>query len=120
MALRDKLRERMTPLLEPGEQLQQVWMAQSGMSPYLLGGLGGAIALLLNKYYVVAATDRAIVMASAGRFVPSKPKAVVQRMPRNTPFVLSGKIWGKAEVAGTKYYVHRRFFDDVKAANGGV
>lgn len=56
-------------------------------------------------------------MLSPGRLVPSKPKALVHRLPRTTTLELTGKVWGKGDMAGTKYYVHRRFFDDVKKAN---
>jgi hypothetical protein len=117
MALREKLAERITPMLEPGETIQHVWLAQSGMSPYLLAGIGGAVAMLFNKYFVVAATDRAILLCSAGKLAPSKPKAVVKRLPRDAKLELNGKVWGKGDLAGTTYYVHRRFFGDVEAAN---
>ena len=38
MALRDKLVERVQPFLEPGEQVQAVFLAQTGPNPFL-GGL---------------------------------------------------------------------------------
>jgi hypothetical protein len=113
MALRDKLRERVQPMLEPGEQIKHVWMMQSGISPYLLGGIGGLIALMVNQYYVVAATDKNIVLFRANKLIPSKPKSVSTRMPLGTQFKPNGKIWGKSELADAKYYIHRRFFDDV-------
>jgi hypothetical protein len=36
VALRDKLKERVQPLLEPDEEVQQVFLAQSGPNPNLM------------------------------------------------------------------------------------
>ncbi len=120
MALRDKLQARVQPMLEPGEKIEHVWMMQSGMSPYLMGGLGALIFMLVNKFYVVAATDKNIVLFKAGKLIPSKPNSVIERLPRSTRFDVSGKLWGKSSVGATTYYVHRRFFKDVEAANQGT
>lgn len=117
MALRDKLHARIQPMLEPGETIQNVWMMQSGMSPYFMGGLGAILFIILNKYYVVAATDQNVVLLKANKLIPSKPKALLERLPRSTRFDISGRLWGKANVGGTNYYVNRRFFKDVEAAN---
>lgn len=40
MSLRDKLAQWARPYLEPGEQIQAVFMAQSGVSPYLTNLIG--------------------------------------------------------------------------------
>src|SRR4051812_31714723 len=58
MALRDKLRERVQPYLEPGEQVQQVFLAQAGMNPMVMPLLGGLIVLLATHPKIVAVTDR--------------------------------------------------------------
>ena len=118
MALRDKLRNRVTPHLEPGEELQQVLMSQTGLSPWFIPAIGAAIALIVNKYYVVAVTDRNIVLFRANKLIPSMMKADgAVRLPRTEVFNIEGKLWGTATLGGTKHFIHRRFFADAAAAD---
>ena len=117
MALRDKLRERVQPFLEPGETIQTVFLAQTGPTPWLAGAVGALIYVFIAKYRVVAVTDRAVVLLKAGAFRPAKPTEVTTRLPRTTeigPF--DGKLWGKVMINGERHWVHRRFKDDVQAA----
>ena len=117
MALRDKLRERAQPFLEPGETIQTVFMAQTGPTPWLAGAVGALIYVFIAKYRVVVVTERAVVLLKAGAFRPSKPKEVVSRLPRTTPIgPFDGKIWGKVTIDGERHWVHRRFKDDVERA----
>lgn len=122
MALRDKLRERVVPGLEPGEQVQQVLMSQTGLSPWFIPAIGAFIAMLANKYWVVAVTDRNIVLMPASKLVPSKIKkgATPTRLARTERFDVQGKVWGTATLGGTKHFIHRRFFDDCKAADAAA
>jgi len=49
MALRDKLEERVQPLLEPAEQVQEVWWAQTGPNPnFVLADLAHHLLLPLR------------------------------------------------------------------------
>lgn len=116
MALRDKLRDRAQPFLEPGEQIQSVVMAQTGPSPWF-GALSWLIVLFGGKFYVVAITDRSIVALKAGAFTPSKPKALVNRFPRNVWVGEVSGIWGKTQLLGETTYVHKRFHKDLKEAD---
>jgi hypothetical protein len=119
MALRDKLRERITPHLEPGEQLQQVLMSQTGLSPWFIPAIGALIAMIVNKYYVVAVTDRNIVLFKANKLLPSKMTgAGAVRLPRSEVFNVQGKLWGTSTLGGTRHFIHRRFFADAAAADG--
>jgi hypothetical protein len=119
MALRDKLRDRITPNLEPGEQLQHVLMSQTGISPWFIPAIGAFIAMIVNKYYVVAVTDRNIVLFKANKLIPSMMKGDgAVRLPRSEVFNVQGKLWGTATLAGTKHFIHRRFFADAAAADG--
>ena len=87
MALRDKLRDRVGSQLEPGEQLQQVLMSQTGLSPWFIPVIGALIAAFVNKYYVVAVTDRNIVLLPASKLMPSKVKTgTARRLPRSERF----------------------------------
>jgi hypothetical protein len=118
MALRDKLRERVQPLLEPGEQIQQVFMAQTA-SPYWVL-LSYWVLIFKNGYRVVAVTDRNIVTMKGGAFMPSSPKSVVSRSPRTPIGPLTGKLWGTATIGGEKMWVNKRFHRDVAEADAGM
>lgn len=99
MALRDRLAARVEPLLEPGERVQEVLLAQSGASPYwfALASLGVVVAMRgfeqllvslaalavvaalvvmfalvaydLTRRRIIVVTDRAIVMFRAGGWI---------------------------------------------------
>ena len=118
MALRDKLKERVQPMLEPGEQIQHVFMAQTA-SPYW-AIVSYWILIVKGGYRIVAVTDRGIVSLKAGGFMPSSPKSVVGRSPRSPIGPLTGKLWGKLTLGGEQLWVNRRFFHDVTEANASM
>lgn len=118
MALRDKLAERSYPYLQPGEQIQQVFLAQAGPSPYF--SLLTYIILFWVKYRIVAVTDRSITVLTGGKFVPSKPKGLLATFPRNLVFGEQKGLWGTTEATGEKLYVHKRFHKDVAAADAAL
>lgn len=144
MALRDKLADRAGPYLEPGEGIRQVFMGQTGPSPYLtlvlvlvlvfssnvLSGLGlaavgiGVLALvglvavvLTGKAHVFAVTDRAIVVLSAPMWRPSKVTGIEARLPRSTRIGPVSGLWGSTDALGKKLWIHKRFHLDVLAAD---
>jgi hypothetical protein len=121
MALRDKLRNRSAPFLEPDEQIQSVFLAQTGPTPWLAGAVGILIYAFIAKYRIIVATDHSIVVLKAGAMTPAKPKAVVERLPRNTqlgPF--NASVWGKVTLGTERHWVHRRFKKDVEAADAAI
>jgi hypothetical protein len=119
MALREKMTQRVAQYLEPGEQVQQIFPAQSGMNPnwrFLSAWL-----VLFNKYWVVAATDRAVLVFAASRWRGGKPKALATRLARQTQIgPTSGALFSPIDVGGVKMYVHRRFYKDVQAADASA
>jgi len=119
MALRDKLKHRSQALLEPDEQVQQVFLAQAGPNPNLL--FITSLISFLSSYRVVAVTDRAVVVLKAGMWRPSFPKEVLERLPRDTQIgPPSGALWSSTKLPGDKTtWVHRRFYKDVEAADAG-
>jgi hypothetical protein len=118
MALRDKLAERATPFLEPGEQIQSVFLAQSGASPYWVF-LTYWIVILTAGYATIVVTDRAVVVLRNGRLTGSKAKSLLARLPRQPMDSPSG-LWGQVHLGGTRYWVHKRFHKDVEAANAAI
>ena len=113
--MRDKLRERSQPFLEPGEEIHHVFLAQAGPSPWLFA-LSALLGFLM-KYRVVAVTDRSVVLLSASPWVPSKPKELVARLPKSTKIGPVSGVWAKVQLQGEKYYIHKRFHKDVEAAD---
>ena len=118
MALRDKLRERVQPYLEPGEQVQQVFLASSGMNPTGAAMLGALGVMLLTKPKVVAVTDRGIVLLKASKLLPSKPTGLEARGPHVYLGPVKG-LWAQIHL-GEKLYVHKRFHKDVQAADAAL
>ena len=115
MAVRDKLRERAQPFLDPGEQIQAVIPCQTGPSPWL-GALSWLFVVFGAKYYVLVATDRNLVALRSSMWVPFKPKSLEQRLPRATRIGPVSGLWGKSNVLG-KTHIHKRFHPDVDAAD---
>ena len=118
MALRDKLRERAAPYLEPGEQIQQIFLSQSGPNPNWM--FLTYLVFFWVHYHVFVVTDRNIVILESSFWAPTKPKALEKRLPRNASLGQPSGLWGNFEIEGTKYYVHKRFHKDVTAASSGV
>jgi hypothetical protein len=120
MALRDKLRQRAQPMLEPGEGIQSVFLVQTGPNPNLL--FLTYLISFFSTYKVVVVTDRAVVVLSASMWRPTFPKAVAERLPRQTQIgPTSGALWSKTGLPGEKTtWVHRRFYKDVQAADAAL
>ena len=115
MALRDKLRERTQPLLEPGEQIQEVFLAQTGPSPYL--AIITYLIFFAVKRRIIVATDRAIVVVRAGYWSGTSAKEVLDRLPRSTRIGPLRGLWGRTEIGGERLWVHKRFHGDVERAD---
>jgi hypothetical protein len=118
MPLREGLARRAQPLLEPGEQIQAIFNGQSGASPYW-SLLSTWIVVLTAGYAAIAVTDRSVVVLRNGRFLGTRPIAVKGRFARQPLGDPSG-LWGSVEVGGTKYWVHRRYHNDVREANKAI
>ncbi|WP_129664605.1 hypothetical protein [Phytoactinopolyspora endophytica] len=122
MATRDRLRERAQPYLRPGENIEQVFQAQSGPSPYFF--LLTWLTLFWHKFYIVAVTDQSIVMVRTGHFVNTKPKGddpVEARLPRRTRIGPVSGLWASTSNLGPKrLWIHRYFHKDVDAADAAL
>jgi hypothetical protein len=115
MAFRDRPKRKVTPLLEPGEQLQFVFTAQGGVNPWI-GNCGLVLRAVLVKPRVVAVTDRAIVVMRAN-FNSTSPKTVLARLPRDSRIGPVKGMWAKIKLGGEKLYVGRGWHKDVRAAD---
>jgi hypothetical protein len=118
MAIRHKLTQRAVPFLEPGEQIQAIFIAQSGAAPYW-SFLSTWFVLLVRGYVTVVATDRAIVVLRNGWLTSARPRSLQARLPRQ-PMAEPSCLWARLELDGTRYWLHRRFYKDVRAANAAI
>jgi hypothetical protein len=115
MALRDKIAAQAQPHLEQGEQIRHVFVAQTGPSPYW--ALLTYFMFFAIQVYNVVVTDRSIVFFRASFWKQSTPKHIEGRFPRSMQFGPMTGLWGKMEIDGRRFYVHKRFHKDVAAAD---
>jgi hypothetical protein len=119
-SLREKLAARATPYLQPGEQVQQVYMAQGGPSPYW--SFLTYLIYFAVKPRIIVVTNSRILVLPAGRMSPSKPTAESNAavLPRQTPLGPVSGLWAATNVNGEKLWVHKRFQKDVIAADAAI
>jgi hypothetical protein len=119
MALRDRLAQRATPFLEPGEQIQAIFLAQSGNT--VLGRPDTVLGTMLSAgYATVVVTDRAIVVLRNDRLTGGRAKSLRDRLPRQPMNNPSGLLWAHADLGGTRYWIRKPFHKDVSAANAAI
>ena len=124
-----------TPFLEDGEQVDHVIKALEGMNKWLalalatLVGLGlavvtrfvlvGVVALFLvfTRLYarrVIVVTDRAVLVLAGSRWT-FKPKALLSRLPADTPLKPLKGMWLELQIGGRRLYVSARSIRTVSA-----
>lgn len=114
--IRNKLRERAQPFLEPGETIQYAFPAFAG-NPWMFSAGGALFMLLFAKPRDVVVTDRAIVLFRQST-ASATPKEILARLPRNTQIgPVKGKLWGKLDLNGQKLWVARAYMNDVASAD---
>ena len=125
MDIHEKLVQRAKPHLEPDEQIQSIFLVQSGPPPFFMA-VGVillpllVVVIFMTKHATLVATDRAFVLLRNGRMGGVKMNEVLARLPRD---VLLGKptgVWAKIHLDDRTYYVHRRFHKDVAAADAAL
>lgn len=117
MAIRDKMRKKVEPHLEPGETVQAVFGTQT-RSAWLMAFFGLPF-IILNRYIAVAVTDRRIVLAKPSIWSATSFTEVDQSLPRSTMIgPPTGALWFKTESLGRRLFIHRRWHDDIRKADG--
>jgi hypothetical protein len=115
-SIRDKITTNAQGFLQPGEQVQAGFPAQTKNGYWVpLTGFFGFV--FINKYRNVIATDRRILLTDAGRWSTAKSKSVIAEFPRSTSLGDPKGVWWKTEALGQTLYIHKRFHKDVEAAN---
>jgi hypothetical protein len=116
VAIRDKLRQNAAHLLQPGENIQSIFCAQTTSQYFAL--ISYWIILLSNAYRVVVVTDRRILICSSGRLRVTPVKEILRELPRNVRIGPPSGLWWRCESLGERLYIHKRFHKDVNAADG--
>jgi len=118
-APRADLVERATPFLPAGSEIRQAFVAQSAPSfaAFVVTYVTG-LTLFGNRYRCVAVTRDAIYVldgtkASGG----ARPRALVATLPRSTRLGPASGRWAELDLAGERHWVHRRFHDQIAAAD---
>jgi hypothetical protein len=113
MAIRDTMRSTSAPFLQEGETVQAIFGGQT-MSPVLLFLL---FPLFQKPYRVVVVTDRRILVCRSGSLLPAGVKAMLRELPRETRIGPATGIWWRCGTLGERLYIHKRFHQDVAAAD---
>jgi hypothetical protein len=113
------MRASAAQFVEPGETIEQVFGAQTA-SPLTAPLIGSLIALIINRYRIVAVTERRILVLDAGKWTQRTARAVVSELPRATRLGPTSGLWTKIETPAGKIHVRRYFFRDVDAADSVI
>jgi hypothetical protein len=122
MAVRDAMRATAAQFVEPGETIQQVFGAQT-MPPMvgpLFGLIGTVISIFVNRYRIVAVTDRRILVLDTGKFAWKNARDVVAELPRSTRLGPPAGLTHTIETSSGKIRVRRPFYKDIKAADSEI
>ena len=119
MALRDAQLSSATPFLRPGEPVQAIFGAQTA-SQWLAALTGIFVFLGFNRYRIVAVTPARIVVLDAGKTSMKKARGVVMELPRSIQLGPATGLWHRIPAGQETLRVHRRFYKELKAADGAV
>lgn len=115
MALRDKIIAKAQTYLQPGEQVQQAFSAQTKSGWWQSFGLLGFL-IAQPKFRSVVVTDRRILALNTSMWSVTTPKGVAFEAPRHSLGEPSG-LWWKCTALPEQLFIHKRFHKDVVAAN---
>jgi hypothetical protein len=117
VALRDTMLKSATPYLAPGEPVEAIFGAQTASQ--WLAALGGIFVFLgLNDYRILVVTPARILVLDAGKVSWKKARGVVTELPRSTRLGPASGLWHRIPAGNEHLRVHRRFFKELRAADG--
>jgi hypothetical protein len=119
MGFREKLRSSASHLLQPGEQIQVVFPAQT-TNPYAPSLIAGWAALSSNGNRVVVVTDRRILLYRTARIRVSQINEIGLDLPRNTVIGPASGLWYQTDALAECLFINRRYHKDVAAADSAI
>jgi hypothetical protein len=115
VALRDTMAAKVAPHLQQGENLQAVFAAQTRNQWWVL--LFGIGLYIVNRFRLVAVTDRRILVFDCGRWSLTSVKTLLRELSRATAIGDPRGLWWESDSLGEHLYIHARFHRDVREAN---
>jgi hypothetical protein len=115
---RPDLVARSAPFLPAGSVIRQAFIYQTAphFSYFLLTYTLGVTRW--NRYGCVAVTEEAIyVLESLKRSAGARPARLLGTMPRRTRLGPASRVWTEMDLLGVRCWVHRRFRDQIAAAD---
>jgi len=116
MALRDRIIARTAPFLPEGEWIEHVFLAQTA-HPFKVGLLGPILLGGRLSYRVVAVTDTAIHVLTAGSVRTTTPKRLLRTIDRATRIGPVQGLWAPITLGDERLWVGVRFHKEVRAAD---
>jgi hypothetical protein len=130
---KEKIKEQFAasipPALEPGEQVLAGTYCQTGPSPWLQGGIGLLIMLMMGaKWYYLVVTDRRVLWFRASMW-SQRPKGSVEADPRSAVQIhdvdVDNVVWSKFRIQrpggkDVRVNVHRFWRDEVQQLVGAL
>ncbi|MEV6636697.1 hypothetical protein AB0M54_38760 [Actinoplanes sp. NPDC051470] len=118
-AMREDLARRAAPFLPPKAEVRQVFIYQTAPNfvVFVLVYLTG-LAIFWARYRCVAVTPETIYVLASSRWSGGgRPQRLIGAAPRRTRLgPVSGR-WGRTQLLGERCWVHRRFHDQIAAAD---
>ncbi|MCP2328660.1 hypothetical protein HDA40_007167 [Hamadaea flava] len=116
---RQDLVERSLPFLPKGSEIRQAFIAQAAPNfGYFLVTYLTGLTMSRIKYRCVAVTKDAIYVLESSKFSGgAKPQSLVATMPRHTRLGPVSGGWAQLELAGERHWVHKRFHEQIAAAD---
>ncbi|WP_107101219.1 hypothetical protein [Peterkaempfera griseoplana] len=116
---RQDLVRRSAPFLPAGSEVRQAFIGQSAPNVlfFLVTYLTG-LTMFWNSYRCVVVTQDAVhVLESSKLSGGAGPQRLLATLPRRTRLgPVSGR-WGEVDLLGERHWVHRRFHDQIAAAD---
>jgi hypothetical protein len=115
---RADLVERALPFLPAGSEIRQAFVGQAAANFFffIVTYLTGIMSR--NKYRCVVVTDEAIYVLDSTKWSGgAKPHELVGRIPTHKRLgPVSGR-WAEVHLLGERHWVHKRFHDQIAAAD---
>ena len=114
---RNRLVKQSQALLPPGTQIRHSFLCQKAPKVwFFIVNYLTYLTIFWIQYRIVCVTDDAIYVLRGTKFA-IKPQEVLATLPRRTKLgPVSGR-WAKIQLMGDTFWVHKRFHDQITAAD---
>jgi hypothetical protein len=116
---RKDLVQHSAPFLPGGSEIRQVFICQTAPSflLFVITYLTGLTMFWIKYRCVAIAQDGIYVLQSSKLSGGAKPQHLLGTLPRHTQLGPVCGRWGQINILGERCWVHKRFHDDITAAD---